>query len=203
MQVDDGLPELMCIPCVLQVSRAFTFKQQCQRSDQSLRSFIGQVDKSNESDNNNVGDTFKSIEPDDIEQSISGNKNDENAINDHLDAEHLDSELVLDALPSEIESSSFEEEIELSSLPSPVASEDMQQHLDVDVLNDELEDESTKVKKETSINDYFDELKLDVAHVVSLADDGLPDESIEATFGRCSFKCDSLEKENNCMWILI
>lgn len=194
----------MCVPCVLQVSRAFTFKQQCQRSDQSLRSFLGQVGKSNESDNNNSGGTFKSIEPDDIEQSISENKNDVIAVADQIkehlftqtddtDTEHLDSELILDALPSELESSSFEEEIELSSLPSPVASEDMPQHLDVDVLNAELDEESTKVKK-SKFGDYFDELKLDVAHVVSLADDELPDQSIEGTFGNCTLSILSKRK---------
>lgn len=42
MQVseDDGLPKVMCVQCVLQVSRAFTFKQQCQRSDTRLRDFV-------------------------------------------------------------------------------------------------------------------------------------------------------------------
>lgn len=30
----------MCVQCVLQVSRAFTFKQQCQRSDTRLRDFV-------------------------------------------------------------------------------------------------------------------------------------------------------------------
>lgn len=34
----------MCVPCVLQVSRAFTFKQLCQRSDQTLRSFYREID---------------------------------------------------------------------------------------------------------------------------------------------------------------
>lgn len=31
------MPKSLCVPCVLQVSRAFTFKQQCRRSDQLLR----------------------------------------------------------------------------------------------------------------------------------------------------------------------
>lgn len=39
VEVGDGLPEKMCVQCVLQVSRAFTFKQQCQRSDTTLRSY--------------------------------------------------------------------------------------------------------------------------------------------------------------------
>lgn len=37
MQPGDGLPETLCVQCVLQVSRAFNFKQVCQRSDASLR----------------------------------------------------------------------------------------------------------------------------------------------------------------------
>lgn len=40
VQANDGLPQLMCVPCVLQVSRAFTFKQQCKRSDTALRSIF-------------------------------------------------------------------------------------------------------------------------------------------------------------------
>lgn len=30
---------MLCVSCVLQVSRAFTFKQQCRRSDETLRTF--------------------------------------------------------------------------------------------------------------------------------------------------------------------
>lgn len=39
----DGLPEKMCVQCVLQVSRAFTFKQQCERSDTTLRSYFQSI----------------------------------------------------------------------------------------------------------------------------------------------------------------
>lgn len=46
VKVNDGLPQLMCVPCVLQVSRAFTFKQQCQRSDSALRTIFEEVEKS-------------------------------------------------------------------------------------------------------------------------------------------------------------
>lgn len=35
----------MCVPCVLQVSRAFNFKKQCQRSDQQLRQYFQCNDK--------------------------------------------------------------------------------------------------------------------------------------------------------------
>lgn len=36
----------MCVPCVLQVSRAFTFKQVCQRSDQTLRLYLQGIENS-------------------------------------------------------------------------------------------------------------------------------------------------------------
>lgn len=38
----DGLPQQMCVRCVLQVSRAFTFRQQCERSDKILKLYISQ-----------------------------------------------------------------------------------------------------------------------------------------------------------------
>lgn len=52
----------MCVQCVLQVSRAFTFKQQCQRSDATLRQYCGNTyeeiivseDEDNKSIMNNV-----------------------------------------------------------------------------------------------------------------------------------------------------
>lgn len=40
VQPGDGLPETLCVQCVLQVSRAFNFKQICQRSDTSLRQVL-------------------------------------------------------------------------------------------------------------------------------------------------------------------
>lgn len=42
----DGLPEKMCVQCVLQVSRAFTFKQQCERSDTTLRTYFQNIQDS-------------------------------------------------------------------------------------------------------------------------------------------------------------
>lgn len=42
----DGLPEKMCVQCVLQVSRAFTFKQQCERSDTTLRTYYQSIQES-------------------------------------------------------------------------------------------------------------------------------------------------------------
>lgn len=39
MSPDDDLPHLMCIQCVLQCSRAYTFKQLCEKSDSILRQY--------------------------------------------------------------------------------------------------------------------------------------------------------------------
>lgn len=63
VSIDDGLPQLMCVPCVLQVSRAFNFKKQCQRSDQKLRECRQCADKS-------LADSAKSHE---IETEIASN----------------------------------------------------------------------------------------------------------------------------------
>ncbi|XP_058833078.1 zinc finger protein 883-like [Topomyia yanbarensis] len=37
---NDGYPAQMCVQCVLQVSRAFTFKQQCERTDSTLKEYL-------------------------------------------------------------------------------------------------------------------------------------------------------------------
>lgn len=34
------MPGMMCVPCVLQVSRAYTFRQKCRRSDETLQSLL-------------------------------------------------------------------------------------------------------------------------------------------------------------------
>lgn len=200
MQAGDGLPALMCVPCVLQVSRAFTFKQQCQRSDQTLKSYLeSQIINLNQADNNNTQNPFKSDGSHDVEEVINEHGINENDVvhrtNEHhftstddTATDHLDRELGLDSLPPDIGSDSFEEEIELSDLPSPVASEDIEQHLDTDVLDDELDEEVPQGNKDASklsskFGDYFDDLKLHVGHVVSLTDSELPDQSIEGTFG--------------------
>lgn len=36
----DGFPNLMCVQCVLQCSRAYTFKQLCEKSDNILRQYL-------------------------------------------------------------------------------------------------------------------------------------------------------------------
>uniref|UniRef100_A0A1B0EST1 C2h2-type zn-finger protein n=2 Tax=Lutzomyia longipalpis TaxID=7200 RepID=A0A1B0EST1_LUTLO len=40
VKLGDGLPDKMCVPCVLLVSRAFTFKQQCQKADATFRMYL-------------------------------------------------------------------------------------------------------------------------------------------------------------------
>lgn len=43
MQIEngDGLPNLICLQCIHQVSRAFSFKQLCEQSDSNLRQYLG------------------------------------------------------------------------------------------------------------------------------------------------------------------
>lgn len=107
MQANDGLPEMMCVPCVLQVSRAFTFKQQCRRSDQTLRG-------ANTAKQTKIENTVAQVA---AEDNVKEHPSQSPIIESETD--DLDSQLVLDVLPAEIETTSpFEEEIELSSLPS-------------------------------------------------------------------------------------
>lgn len=40
MEEGDGLPNLICVQCVLQCSRAFTFKQLCEKSEAILRQYV-------------------------------------------------------------------------------------------------------------------------------------------------------------------
>lgn len=68
----------MCVQCVLQVSRAFTFKQQCQRSDATLRLYcrnnyeeiIVSEDEDNKSIMNNVPVVFQNRRSDDGEKCV-------------------------------------------------------------------------------------------------------------------------------------
>lgn len=194
----DGLPELMCVPCVLQVSRAFTFKQQCQRSNQTLKSYVGQLNKHNEADNNNIQNVYRHEELENVEQRvIDEHVIDENVVTNNIEdstfmstdnttTDDLDSELVLDSLPPEIESGSFEEEIELSNLASTKC-ENIEHDLDTEVLIESHDDNQSEVNKETmKFGDYFDEIKLNIAHAVSLTNSEIQDQSIEETFGKSS-----------------
>lgn len=187
VSVDDGLPKLMCVPCVLQVSRAFTFKQQCQRSDQSLKSLLAKLPPI--SDNSETRDDSMNLRISCDKQPKVGDANMEVVAleeeikessfqieSDESGRDNLDTELVLDVLPSEIETSPFEEEIELSSLPSepefsPVATENIQQHMaSDDILLNNVQD-TKKGNTVQKFGGYFEDIKLDVAQVVSLSDE--------------------------------
>lgn len=196
MQPGDGLPDLMCVPCVLQVSRAFTFKQQCRRSNETLKSFIGDVDKTNEPASTNINDSFESIQSNNAAPSLCENAI-ENAVpniiksNVHqftainqVESETMHSELVLQ---SKAGCSSYEAEMELSSLQGDsqfsTVPEDIQEHLTGHVLTDEDEGKMCKDKDiPTKFVDYFHEIS-----VVSLAENALRDHSNEEeTFGMLS-----------------
>lgn len=187
----------MCVPCVLQVSRAFTFKQQCQRSDQTLRSYLGQIEPEND-----FGDEYKHIDSNSVVNITDGHRNvikvensEVNQLKEHNNQfdeiddtstdHHLHNQLDLDSLPTEIESNSFDDAIELSNLPDSVADDDIQQHLDACNGGNELTTTIVKNGKSTSsqYGDYFDEIKLVVGNVGPLSDNELPDQSIVETFG--------------------
>lgn len=190
VQAGDGLPELMCVPCVLMVSRAFTFKQQCQRSDQTLRSYLGEIDKIESDSTAEAIDNPENATK--VEKTSANNlkENEQFSEIDDTSIDHLDNHLDLDSLPGEIESNSFEEEIELSNLPSSVADEDIQQHLDANVLSSDNELTTTivtdgdKTMQPSKYGNYFDEIKLDVRNVVPLTDNELPEQSVVETFGK-------------------
>ncbi|XP_055533904.1 zinc finger protein 260-like [Wyeomyia smithii] len=44
---NDGFPAQMCVQCVLQVSRSFAFKQQCEKTDSALREYRARVAATN------------------------------------------------------------------------------------------------------------------------------------------------------------
>lgn len=167
MIANDGLPELMCVPCVLQVSRAFTFKQQCRRSDQTLRSSLGKLvsDNNIEHDSTNLGEnTAKRTK---IENDVTQVAAEDNVKEHPFQLPIFESEIEdlgsqLDVLSAEIETtSSFEEEIELSSLPSET------QFSPVANVTSNDAHEMTKENLPPKFGDYFDEIKL-VERVVSL-----------------------------------
>lgn len=169
MQAGDGLPELMCVPCVLQVSRAFTFKQQCQRSDQTLRSHLGEIDKIDSAPTDFI-ETNSNADVSDIQRNVI--KVEKLATNpfsaiDETSTNQLNSQLDLDTLPAEIESNAFEDDIELSNLPDSVADDDIH----------------GKSPSPSKFGDYFDEIKLDVGHAVALTENELPVQEMAGTFG--------------------
>lgn len=196
----------MCVPCVLQVSRAFTFKQQCRRSDTTLKNYLqgGYVTK--ETDNNNVDEMYSTIATQDnrtthentiIEEAISENETTDHQFtainNENRDNGLVESDLVLDSLPPEIESDAFEEEIELSSLPSEsqfstVAGDDIEKHLADDVMNDENSGNQTQLCGDRNLpakfSGYFDQIKLEVE---TLSHTVMPSQSIAQSFGKCKF----------------
>lgn len=188
----------MCVPCVLQVSRAFTFKQQCQRSDQTLRAFVDDQIGKNKSDTNEFPETYKHADTSNIIGDAIDDVKIDKSVANHLEeheqfseiddtaTDHLDSQLDLDSLPAEIE-----DDIELSNLTSSLGDDDdIQRHLNANVLNsdNELTATVTKVSKTvppSKCDDYFNGIKLDVRNVISLTDNELPEQSIDGTFGEC------------------
>lgn len=120
VRAGDGLPELMCVPCVLQVSRAFTFKQLCQRSDQTLRYFFQCNGKSLQSNDGK-------IESSTTNSSLLPLSNEcENQTNDDMENDELDLEK---AALSMLEASQSNNSYDVHFADANEASDD-QQHQD-------------------------------------------------------------------------
>lgn len=182
MKCGDGLPELMCVPCVLQVSRAFTFKQQCRRSDQTLKSFLVELEKLNVSDDirNEVDDSEATNKQEHLDSGTPSNE----TISDNLK-----SEIVLETLSTHVSSTQFSEQIidsNLSIQPHIIeaANDNEQINLNADehLIPHEIQHSDDKDVTDEKLNEYLDDIKLDVAEVVSLEETEIEADSIEATF---------------------
>lgn len=182
MKCGDGLPELMCVPCVLQVSRAFTFKQQCRRSDQTLRSFLVELEKLNASDDirNEVDDSEAINKQEHL--------NSETPPSNESISDNLNTEIVLETLSTHVNSNQFSEQIIDSNLPIPHIieaandNEQIQLNADEHLIQHEIQHTDDKDVSDAKLNEYLDDIKLDVAEVVSLEGTEIEADSIESTF---------------------
>ncbi|XP_030765394.1 zinc finger protein 2 homolog [Sitophilus oryzae] len=60
---EDGLPQLICLQCILQLSRGFSFKQLCEQSDCNLRQYLGKppiklTEKKEDPEQSNFNNSF-------------------------------------------------------------------------------------------------------------------------------------------------
>lgn len=185
MKSGDRLPELMCVPCVLQVSRAFTFKQQCRRSDQNLRSFLVEIEKLSASDNDNRNEIDVSDATNEQECLNSEALSSKESINDN----NLKSEIVLKTLPTHIDSNRFsghniDSNLSIQShlIETENNNEHIQLHTDEHLIQHEIVHSDDKEVSDSKLSEYLDDIKLDVAEVVSLEETEIEADSIEATF---------------------
>ncbi|EDS33984.1 gastrula zinc finger protein 5-1 [Culex quinquefasciatus] len=76
---NDGFPAQMCVQCVLQVSRAFTFKQQCEKADVTIREHLAAQRANQEKDDPEPELQLITLHPDSpgLEYRINGNAGNE------------------------------------------------------------------------------------------------------------------------------
>ncbi|XP_038108539.1 zinc finger protein 180 isoform X1 [Culex quinquefasciatus] len=76
---NDGFPAQMCVQCVLQVSRAFTFKQQCEKADVTIREHLAAQKANQEKDEPEPELQLITLHPDSpgLEYRINGNAGNE------------------------------------------------------------------------------------------------------------------------------
>lgn len=172
--LSDGLPELLCVPCVLQVSRAFTFKQQCRRSDQMLRSCLVE---------------FEQFDVPDTEDLVTEESHDEQTISKHIQTNStlLSTNIIL---PSTNIS-------EIATSTTSISAEDLNDSVDSNILvDDERKDERTADITVTKFEEYFEDIQLDVANDISLNDSEIHTDAIEEPLGM-SFQINSIDLRKN------
>lgn len=63
MQINDGLPQLICAQCICQVNNAYSFKKLCEENDFTLRKIIFKTENDNDSsDDNDIDKVDNEIE---------------------------------------------------------------------------------------------------------------------------------------------
>lgn len=135
---------------MLQVSRAFTFKQQCRRSDETLRSLFTQKQIIDEDETIN-----------DVEQLISGQ---ELSVGNYNDDEGnqivLSSNEAMHSIPSQIATSSFSEQNVPSDYTTAIDTTVVESSIIETQLNITSIEDNTKQIVSTKFREYFEEIKL-------------------------------------------
>lgn len=83
----DGLPSLICLQCVHQISRCYSFKQLCEQSDINLRQYLGKptiLKQCKEEDNHQTNDFPTTLFLDNFGLDSSSGDSDDDDFKDHF-----------------------------------------------------------------------------------------------------------------------
>lgn len=186
------------MPCVLQISRAFTFKQQCRRSDQALRGFLNQLQECQSSNQKENEPEIANVN--DVQQLMNGSELPTNDCSEQTNSIQIDSNdttenvdlVVVHSLPADIETTSFDghaaHDATSNDYSSIVATMVDQNNIQVEnlIVEDKTQvnvDQIDKTKQElsTKLREYFDDIKLEA---VPLNANQIPAECIRDAFSK-------------------